>query len=168
MEYIYFNFELAKLVASRMFLLMKAIEDRLNLATSKLISRITNLQLELPTLEGEQHAAEIFPGDFPTIDNDEWCVINFGIVPLDSPSHGLIGNLKSSRIVHNMLDGKGSTYFLDQAAQQAEQIVVRVADHLELIAGRDFFSKLKGFQRDNIPQQARLEVELVCFASAVS
>ena len=112
--------------------------------------------------------AEIFPGDFPAIDNDEWHATVLGIIPFDSPSHRIISDMKSHPIVLKVLDGKRSAYFLGQPAQQGEQIVFRVADNLELIAGWVSFSKLKGIQSGTASKQACPEMELVCFIGAVS
>ena len=106
-----------------------------NLAGSQFIAGITNLQLELPALKGHQHAAEIFPGDFPAIDNDEWRAVHLGIIPFDSPSHRPFRDLKSISIVRKVLDGKRSAYFLHQPTQQGEQIVFGIADNLEPVAG---------------------------------
>ncbi len=138
-----------------------------NQASSQFIAGITNLQLELPALKGHQHVAEILPGDFQTIDNDEWHATDLGIIPFDSPSHRLIGDMKSLPIVLKVLDGKRSAYFLDQPAQQGEQITFGIADHLKLIAGCVSFSKLKGIQSDTAPKQTCPEMELMCFTSAV-
>lgn len=126
-----------------------------------------NLQLELPALKGHQHAAEVFPGDFPAIDNDEWHATIFGIIPFDSSSHRLIGDVKPISIILKVLDGKRSAYSLDHPAQQREQIVFRIAVNLEPLAGRVSFLKLKGIQSDTTSKQPSAEMELVYFTGAV-
>ena len=84
-------------------------------SASHFITGIKNLQFKLPALKAHQHAAEIFPRDLPTIDNDEWHTTIFGIVPLYSPPHRIVCNVKTMPIdLLKVLDGKGSTYFLDQ------------------------------------------------------
>jgi len=141
---------------------LQSSHPRAHSGASHFITGIKNLQFELPALKAHQHAAEIFPRDLPTIDNDEWHTTIFGIVPLYSPPHRIVGNLETMPIdLLEVPDGKRSTYFLDQPTQQGEQIVFGIADHLEPIAGGVPFSKLKGFQRDNVPKQACPEMELV-------
>src|SRR6516162_6541732 len=95
-----------------------------------------NLQFEVPTFEAHQHAAKIFPGDLPAVNNNERHVAILGVVPFDPSPYDAICDLQAMFLLGEMFRGEGAADPLDQAAKQHEQIVFRISDNLEPVAGR--------------------------------
>ena len=75
----------------------------------------------------------------------------------------MIGDLQSKFVFVEMLDGESSTHFFDQPPQQCQQIVLWMADHLELVAIRVSVAKLNGIQSDPRSKQTGAKMELMGF-----
>ena len=126
-----------------------------------------NLQFEVPTFEAHQHAAKIFPGDLPALNNNERHVAILGIVPFDPSPYDAICDLQAMFLVGEMFRGEGAADPLDQAAKQHEQIVFRISDNLEPVAGRMFVTKFEAVEGYPRSEQMRAKVKLVELAVAI-
>lgn len=66
-----------------------------------------------------------------------------------------------------MLHREGAANLLDESPQQHQQLILRIPDDLEVVAGRVSVAKLEGIEGDAGPEQAGAEVELVEFSGAI-
>ena len=128
---------------------------------SQFFALVRDGQFELPAFEAHQHAAELVPVDLASVDDQKREAAVVGIVPLDPAAHDpMIGDLQPVLAIDNMLHGQGAVHLLNQAPQQRQQIVRRLADDLERVTGRISVPKLEGVERNPGPEQMRAEMEL--------
>src|ERR1700674_2594598 len=108
----------------------------MGLPTLHLLAPVADGYAELPALEAHQHAPQLVPRHFLTIDNEQRNSAVARLIPLDSAAYRPVGNLCAVLATHEMLDGQTSAHPLDQAAKQRHRFVVRFPQYLELISPR--------------------------------
>jgi hypothetical protein len=66
---------------------------------------VSNVQFELPSLEGHQHTAKLVPGDFPAVNYKQRQVAIFSVIPFNPALHDLsISDLPSVFAIREMFD----------------------------------------------------------------
>jgi hypothetical protein len=136
---------------------------------SQLFTFVPDSQFELPTLKGHQHAAKLVPVDFPTVDNEKWHPAIAGIVPLNpSTHHSFVRDLQSVLTVFEMFGGKGTPHFFDQPTEQNQQVLLRIADDLEVVARWMSIAKLESVERDSGTEQIGTKVKLADFSRGIN
>ena len=79
----------------------------------------------------------------------------------------IVSDLQSRLTVHEMFDGQGASDLRDQSPKQHKQIVRRIADDLEMIAGRRAVAKLEGVESDPRAEQVGAKMKFVNLPGAV-
>jgi hypothetical protein len=67
-----------------------------------------------------------------------------------------------------MFGGKGTPHFLDQSTEQNQQVFLRIADDLEVVARWMSIAKLESVERDSSAEQIGAKVKLADFSRGIS
>jgi hypothetical protein len=70
-----------------------------------LIAPIADGQAELPALEGHQHTPQFFPRYFLAVDNEQRSSAVLRLIPFDSATYRLVGDLQAVLAALKMFDG---------------------------------------------------------------
>ncbi len=79
----------------------------------------------------------------------------------------MVRDVQSKLIVHEMFGGQGAAHRRDQSPEQRQQIFIRIADDLEMVASRRGIAKLEGVESYSRSEQVGAKVKLVDFARAI-
>jgi hypothetical protein len=136
---------------------------------SQLFTFVPDSQFELPALKAHQHTAKLVPADFSTIDNEKWHPPIPGIVPLNPSTHySFVRDLQSVLTVREMFCGNGTPHFFDQSTEQNQQVFLRIADDLEVVARWMSIAKLESVERDSGAEQIGTKVKLADFSRGIN
>jgi len=103
----------------------------------------------------------LVPLDFATVDDNHRHEAVLSLIPLDSGSHHAIGDLEAEFTFLQMFEGEGAANLVNKPREQRKQILLGIADDLELIARRLSIPDRECVNRDARTQQPGAKMELV-------
>ena len=137
-------------------------------ARSYFFALVSEIQFELPSLKTHQHTAKFVPGDLAAVDNEKRHATIVIAIRLHHSLHdAMVRDVQSKLIVHEMLGGQGAAHLRDQSPKQHQQIVIWLADDLEMVASRRAIAKLEGVESYSRSEQVGAKVKLVDIPRAI-